>query len=86
MYAVNNASYVSEANADLITGFTRLYDDDDFHKNDLITIEHHFTDYFDRLKDNIQADNPSFRDIEAIRLGLLFQLQSKMITQLQELT
>jgi superfamily II DNA helicase RecQ len=86
MYAVNNASYVSEANADLITGFTRLYDDDDFHKNDLITIEHHFTDYFDRLKDNIQADNPSFRDIEAIRLGLLFQLQSKMITQLLELT
>ena len=86
MYAVNNASYVSEANAKLDAGFTRLYDDVAFHKNDLATVEHHFVDYFDRLKENIKPGNPSFHDIEAIRLSLLFKLQSKMITQLQQLS
>ena len=86
MYAVNNASYVSEANGKLITGFRRLYEDVEFHKNDLATVEHHFIDYFDRLKENIKPENPSFRDIEAIRLSLLFELQSKMISQLQQLS
>lgn len=85
MYAVNNASYVSQANEDLETGFTRFYDDVAFHGNDLRTVEHHFTSYFDRLKEYLEPDNPSFRDIEAVRLSLLFRLQSKMITQLQQL-
>jgi superfamily II DNA helicase RecQ len=85
MYAVNNVSYVSQANEDLETGFTRFYDDVDFHGNDLRTVEHHFTAYFDRLKEYLEPDNPSFRDIEAVRLSLLFRLQSKMITQLQQL-
>ena len=89
MYSVNNASYISEANSELELGFNNLYNDDSFHKNDYTIIEPIFIAYFKKLKDNLQPDNRSFRDIEMIRLKLLLKLQEryidKLITQNQKL-
>ncbi len=82
MYSVNNASYISEANSELELGFNNLYNDDSFHKNDYTIIEPVFRAYFKKLKDNLQPDNLSFRDIEMIRLKLLLKLQERYIDKL----
>ena len=75
MYSVNNASYISEANAELELGFDNLYCDQHFHNNDFEIIEPIFDSYFKKLQDNIQQDNPSFKDIKLIRAKLLLKMQ-----------
>lgn len=75
MYSVNNASYISEANAELESGFDSLYRDEAFHQNDFEIIEPIFEMYFQKLEKNIQKDNFSFRDIKLIRAKLLLKMQ-----------
>lgn len=90
MYSVNNASYISEANAELELGFDNLYKDEIFHKNDFEIIELIFVDYFTKLHSSIQKDNPSFKDIKLIRAKLLLKMQTlgieKLIGRNQQLT
>lgn len=90
MYSVNNASYISEANAELELGFDNLYKDVSFHGNDFEIIEPIFENYFAKLHSNIQEDNPSFKDIKLIRAKLLLKMQTlgieKLIKRNQELT
>jgi hypothetical protein len=90
MYSVNNASYISEANAELELGFDNLYKDESFHENDFEIIEPIFESYFAKLHSNIQEDNPSFKDIKLIRAKLLLKMQTlgieKLINRNQELT
>jgi len=90
MYSVNNASYISEANEELERGFDNLYKDEPFHKYDFEIIEPVFETYFQKLQSNIQADNPSFKDIKLIRAKLLLKMQTlgieKLINRNQELT
>ena len=90
MYAVNNASYISEANEELEKGFVLLYDDKDFHQNDYEIIKPIFEGYFKKLEKNILQENPSFKDIKEIRKKILFLMQikgiEKLITENQELT
>ena len=76
MYAVNNESYVSEANEELEAGFIKLYEDVNFHGNDYHIIEPIFRTYFDKLEDNIEPTNQSFEDIKLIRVKILIQLQA----------
>ena len=76
MYSVNNASYISEANAELELGFDNLYKDENFYKNDFENIEPIFKNYFAKLQSNIQEDNPSFNNIKLIRVKLLLKMQS----------
>jgi ATP-dependent DNA helicase RecQ len=89
MYAVNNASYISEANAELELGFINLYKDEIFHKNDYEIIEPIFESYFKILEKNIDPKNSSFEDIKEIRKKILFIMQTKgienLITKHQEL-
>jgi hypothetical protein len=75
MYSINNASYISEANEELETGFNNLYHDEDFHQNDFEKIKPIFGNYFKMLESNIEVNNPSFRDIRLIRLKLLQRMQ-----------
>ena len=75
MYSINNASYISEANEELETGFNNLYHDEDFHQNDFEKIKPIFESYFKMLESNIEVNNPSFRDIRLIRLKLLQKMQ-----------
>lgn len=75
MYSVNNASYISEANAELELGFDNLYKDESFHENDFEIIEPIFESYFAKLQSNIQEDNLSFKDIKLIRAKLLLKMQ-----------
>lgn len=82
MYSVNNASYISEANAELELGFDNLYKDESFHENDFEIIEHIFESYFAKLQSNIQEDNPSFKDIKLIRAKLLLKMQTLGIENL----
>jgi len=82
MYSVNNASYISEANAELELGFDNLYKDEIFHKNDFEVIELIFVDYFAKLHDSIQNDNPSFKDIKLIRAKILLKMQTLGIERL----
>lgn len=90
MYSVNNASYISEANAELELGFDNLYKDESFHENDFEIIEPIFESYFAKLHSNIQEDNPSFKNIKLIRAKLLLKMQTlgieKLINRNQELT
>ena len=90
MYSVNNASYISEANKELELGFDNLYRDEPFHANDFEIIEPIFETYFEKLLDNIQEDNPSFKDIKIIRAKLLLKMQTlgieKIINRNQQLT
>jgi ATP-dependent DNA helicase RecQ len=76
MYSINNASYISEANAELESGFDNLYKDEQYHQNNFDIIEPVFRTYFDKLQGNIQEDNHSFNDIKLIRVKLLLKLQS----------
>lgn len=82
MYSVNNASYISEANAELELGFDNLYKDESFHENDFEIIEPIFESYFAKLQSNIQEDNPSFNDIKLIRAKLLLKMQTLGIENL----
>ena len=82
MYSVNNASYISEANSELEFGFLNLYEDDIFHQNDFELIQLIFDSYFEKLEDNIQKDNTSFKDIKLIRVKLLLRMQVKEIDKL----
>jgi ATP-dependent DNA helicase RecQ len=82
MYSINNASYISEANTELELGFDNLYNDEQFHDNDFVIIEPIFETYFQRLQNNIQVDNPSFKDIKLIRTKLLLKMQSIGIKKL----
>lgn len=82
MYSVNNASYISEANAELELGFDNLYKDERFHENDFEIIEPIFENYFAKLHSNIQEDNPSFKDIKLIRAKLLLKMQTLGIENL----
>jgi ATP-dependent DNA helicase RecQ len=82
MYSVNNASYISEANAELELGFDNLYKDESFHENDFEIIEPIFESYFAKLQSNIQEDNPSFKDIKLIRAKLLLKMQTLGIENL----
>lgn len=82
MYAVNNASYISEANEELEKGFLKLYNDIDFHKNDFKKIEPIFKNYFDTLEENIEPTNASFNDIKLIQAKLLLQMQILAIEDL----
>jgi len=82
MYSVNNFSYISEANTELELGFDNLYKDEAFHGNDYEIIEPIFDTYFHKLHNNIQEDNPSFKDIKLIRAKLLLKLQSLAIEKL----
>jgi ATP-dependent DNA helicase RecQ len=90
MYSVNNFSYISEANTELELGFDNLYKDEAFHDNNFEIIEPIFKSYFQKLHNNIQDDNPSFKDIKLIRAKLLLKLQSlaieKLIIKNQKLT
>ncbi len=90
MYAVNNASYISEANEELEKGFVLLYEDDNYHQNDYEIINPIFKGYFEKLEKNIKPDNPSFEDIKEIRKKILFLFQIKgienFITENQKLT
>ncbi len=76
MYAVNNASYISKANAELELGFINLYKDDNFHQNDYEIIEPIFESYFAILEKNIQKENKSFKDIKLIRAKILIKMQT----------
>jgi ATP-dependent DNA helicase RecQ len=76
MYAVNNPSYISEANDELESGFDNLYSDELYHHNDFDKIELVFKIYFDNLQSNIREKNPSFNDIKVIRVKLLLKLQT----------
>jgi superfamily II DNA helicase RecQ len=76
MYAVNNSSYISEANDELELGFDNLYQDEDYHHNDFNNIEPVFSTYFDKLLENIKENNPSLDDIRLIRSKLLLKLQT----------
>lgn len=82
MYSVNNASYISEANAELEFGFDNLYKDESFHENDFEIIEPIFESYFAKLHSNIQENNPSFKDIKLIRAKLLLKMQTLGIENL----
>ncbi len=82
MYSVNNASYISEANAELELGFDNLYKDALFHENSFEIIEPIFESYFAKLHSNIQEDNPSFKDIKLIRAKLLLKMQTMGIENL----
>jgi ATP-dependent DNA helicase RecQ len=82
MYSVNNASYISEANAELELGFDNLYKDESFHENNFDIIEPIFESYFTKLQSNIQEDNPSFKDIKLIRAKLLLKMQTLGIENL----
>ena len=82
MYSVNNASYISEANAELELGFDNLYKDESFHENNFEIIEPIFESYFAKLQSNIQEDNPSFKDIKLIRAKLLLKMQTLGIENL----
>lgn len=82
MYSVNNASYISEANAELELGFDNLYKDESFHENDFEIIEPVFESYFAKLQSNIQEDNPSFKHIKLIRAKLLLKMQTLGIEKL----
>jgi ATP-dependent DNA helicase RecQ len=75
MYAVNNPSYISEANDELELGFDNLYSDEQYHLN-FDKIEPIFKTYFDKLQSNITEENSSFNDIKLIRIKLLLKLQS----------
>jgi ATP-dependent DNA helicase RecQ len=76
MYAVNNASYISEANAELELGFINLYKDETFHQNDYEIIEPIFETYFAILGKTIQKENKSFKDIKLIRAKILIKMQT----------
>lgn len=82
MYSVNNASYISEANAELELGFDNLYKDEIFHENYFEIIEPIFENYFAKLHSIIQDDNPSFKDIKLIRAKLLLKMQTLGIENL----
>ena len=90
MYSVNNASYISEANEELESGFDNLYGDETFHENDFERIESVFESYFAKLESNILPNNPSFNDIRLIRAKLLLKLQilgiEKLIDKNHQLT
>ncbi len=75
MYAVNNRSYINEANAELELGFDNLYNDNRYHDNDYRLIEPIFTGYFKKLYSHIDENNESFNDIRLIRLKLLLKMQ-----------
>lgn len=75
MYSVNNPSYISEANEELEKGFINLYKDEDYHKNNFDVMEPIFESYFEKLLDNIQEENRSFKDIKLIRAKLLLKMQ-----------
>jgi hypothetical protein len=89
MYSVNNASYISEANAELELGFDNLYKDESFHNNEFDAIEPIFETYFRKLQSNIQENNLSFKDIKIIRTKLLLKMQTlgieKLINKNQQL-
>jgi len=89
MYSVNNDSYISEANAELEMGFDNLYRDEKFHENNFEIIEPIFESYFAKLQNNIQLDNPSFKDIKLIRAKLLLKIQTigieRILTRNQQL-
>jgi hypothetical protein len=59
-----------------------LYEDDIFHQNDFELIQLIFDSYFEKLEDNIQKDNTSFKDIKLIRVKLLLRMQVKEIDKL----
>ncbi len=82
MYSVNNASYISEANAELELGFDNLYNDKGYHNGKLAVIKPIFDSYFIRLLNNIQLGNSSFNDIKMIRLKLLIKMQTGGINDL----
>jgi ATP-dependent DNA helicase RecQ len=82
MYSVNNTSYISEANSELEFGFLNLYKDDIFHQNDFELIQLILDSYFEKLQNNIQKDNSSFKDIKLIRAKLLLKMQIFGIEQL----
>ncbi len=90
MYAVNNASYISEANEEPEKGFVLLYEDENYHQNDYEIINPIFEGYFEKLEKNIKSDNSSFEDIKEIRKKILFLFQikgiEKLIIENQELT
>lgn len=82
MYAVNNRSYINEANAELELGFDNLYEDYSFHQNDYQLVEPIFKNYFEKLYKNIDEKNESFNDIRLIRLKLLLKMQISGINNL----
>ena len=84
MYSVNNASYILEANEELESGFDNLYKDEAFHENDFEFIKPIFKRYFEKLKENIQDNNETLRNIEIIHIQLLLKMQALAIQNLFE--
>lgn len=82
MYAVNNPSYISEANEELESGFQNLFGDRDYHNGDFYHINQIFEAYFKQLKKNIAPKNPTFKDINLIQIKLMLEMQSKQLDTL----
>ena len=82
MYAVNNPSYISEANEDLEKGFENLYLDTNTHQDNFTIIYGIFKAYKEILEKNIYRENKSFFDIQLILMNILIKLQSRGIEKL----
>jgi ATP-dependent DNA helicase RecQ len=82
MYAVNNPSYISEANEDLEKGFENLYLDTNTHQDNFTIIYGIFKAYKEILVKNIDPKNKSFFDIQLILMNILIKLQSRGIEKL----
>ena len=82
MYAVNNLSYISEANEELELGFQNLFGDRDYHKANFQSINLIFESYFEQLKENIAPNSPTFKDINLIQIKLMLEMQSQQLNTL----
>jgi ATP-dependent DNA helicase RecQ len=82
MYAVNNPSYISEANEELELGFQKLFKDTGYHKGNFSLINQIFEAYFKQLKNNIDANSSTFKDINLVQLNLMFTMQSQQLQSL----
>lgn len=79
MYAVNNPSYISEANEELESGFQNLFKDRDYHNGNFYLINQIFEAYFEQLKKNIDPKNSTFKDINLIQIKLMLEMQSQQL-------
>lgn len=82
MYAVNNPSYISEANEELESGFQNLFGDRDYHNGNFYLINQIFEAYFEQLKENIAQTNDTFNDINLVQIKLMLEMQSKQLDTL----
>lgn len=84
MYSTNNLSYRNEANKVIEVGFTKLFDDFDYHGNDYMLISKIFKVYFEKLTSNVSEKNALLLDIDLIKNKLLQTLQLKQVSELLE--